>query len=138
MAWVALPIGRAVLNGAECCSVARMPTLPVVLVLGIRRAAIAPAMNSPIIRSGRIASHSITNTCDTEVRPDPGNSRRQNDPSPLIDMSTANWRPLRNRYPPSANEAYEHDGDAAPKPAAGARLDSKPRGYGLFAGCAGM
>ena len=52
-------------------------------------AAIAPAMNNPSTRSRRIANHSMTNTCDTDVKPCGEKSRRTNEPSPPTDMSMA-------------------------------------------------
>src|SRR3974377_1834391 len=53
------------------------------------QAAMAPAINRPKTRSRRIANHSMTNTCETEVKPGGEKSRCQNDPFPLMDMSIA-------------------------------------------------
>ena len=153
------------------------------------------------MRSRRIADHSMTNTCETEVKPCGENSRRHSipfEPSPWMDMSIAAWpsidpaiprsacsraasmsrertnsrnktarttiisgpprnsaavnchpisrarmmpnsttrlvepisnamaavklAPLRNRDRANATAAYEHDDDAAPRPAATARV----------------
>ena len=65
-------------------------------------AATAPATNSPIARSRRIAAHSITNTCDTDVNPARENSRRRNGPSPATDMSIAACPSMEPAIPRSA------------------------------------
>src|SRR5271156_551487 len=64
-------------------------------------AAMAPAINRPRTRSRRIANHSMTNTCETEVKPSVEKSRRQNDPSPLMDMSMAAWPSIEPASPRS-------------------------------------
>src|SRR6476661_6156886 len=65
-------------------------------------AAMAPAINKPAIRSRRIAAHSITNTCETAVKPCADASRRQNGPSPATDMSMAAWPSIDPATPRSA------------------------------------
>src|SRR6516165_6174365 len=65
-------------------------------------AAMAPAINRPKTRSRRIASHSMTNTCETEVKPCGEKSRCQNEPSPLMDMSIAAWPSIEPAIPRSA------------------------------------
>ena len=56
---------------------------------GGTQAAMAPAMSRPITRSRRMAAHSITNTCDTDVNPSPDSSRRSSEPRARTDMSMA-------------------------------------------------
>jgi hypothetical protein len=53
------------------------------------QAAIAPAISRPPTRSRRIAAHSMTNTCETEVNASRDSSRRQKEPSRCTDMSIA-------------------------------------------------
>ena len=65
-------------------------------------AAMAPAMSRPIIRSRRIAAHSMTNTCETDVRPGPENRRLTNEPSPCTDMSMAACPSIEPAMPWSA------------------------------------
>src|ERR1700731_195521 len=65
-------------------------------------AAIAPAISKPMIKSRRIAAHSMTKTCDTAVNPRPENRRRRNDPSPCTDMSIAAWPSIDPASPRSA------------------------------------
>ncbi len=66
------------------------------------QAAIAPAISRPMTRSRRIAAHSITKTCATEVKPSRENSRRVKDPGAAMDMSIAAWPSIDPARPRSA------------------------------------
>lgn len=66
------------------------------------QAAMAPAISSPATRSRRIAAHSMTKMCDTEVSPARESSRRRKPPSPRTDMSIAAWPSIDPATPRSA------------------------------------
>ncbi len=66
------------------------------------QAAIAPAISRPMIRSRRMADHSITKTCETDVSPSPDTSRRANEPRARTDMSIAACPSMEPASPRSA------------------------------------